>query len=75
MVTMRRQAAWKIAVYGREHGIPHFHLEGPGFRCSVAIATREVIVGDAPSRVLAEARGWAEAHESELAAKWRELNR
>jgi len=74
MVTMHRQAAWKIAVYGREHGIPHFHVEGPGFRCSVAIATREVIVGDAPAVVLAEATRWAEAHENELAAKWWELN-
>jgi hypothetical protein len=75
MVTMLRQAAWKIAVYGREHGIPHFHVEGLDFRCSVAIATREVIVGDAPARVLAEARDWAEVHEKELMAKWRELNR
>lgn len=66
---------WKIAVYGAEHGVPHFHVEGPGFRCSVSIATGEVIIGDAPSRVLAQARAWAAAHAADLAAKWRELNR
>ncbi len=71
---MHRQGAWKIAVYGAEHGMPHFHIEGAGFRCSVAITARALIVGDAPARVLAEARAWAEAHEAELAAKWRELN-
>lgn len=74
MVTMHRQANWKIAVYGREHGVPHFHVEGPGFRCSVAIATGEVIVGDAPVRVLAAAGIWARTNASMLAAKWQELN-
>jgi hypothetical protein len=56
MVTMHRHAKCKIAVYGAEHGVPHFHLEGPDLRGSVAIATGEVVVGDAPARVLAEAR-------------------
>jgi len=74
MVTMHRRANWKIAVYGAEHGMPHFHIEGPGFRCSISIAMREVIVGDAPAGVLAEARAWAAAHQTELAAKWQELN-
>lgn len=74
MVTMYRQAGWRIAVYGREHGAPHFHVEGPGFRCSVAIATRRLLVGSAPAAVLAAATLWAEAHEDELAAKWQELN-
>jgi hypothetical protein len=48
MVAMHRASGWRIAVYGREHGVPHFHIEGPGFRCSVAIATGEVIIGVAP---------------------------
>lgn len=74
MVTMHRHANWKIAVYGAEHGMPHFHVEGPGFRCSVAIATGELIIGDAPVRVLADARAWAVAHKGELMATWRELN-
>jgi hypothetical protein len=74
MVTMHRRRNWKIALYGRDHGIPHFHVEGPGFRCSVSIATRELIIGDAPAAVLAQAKAWAEAHEGELSAKWQELN-
>jgi hypothetical protein len=71
---MHRHGSWKIAVYGREHGVPHFHVEGPDFRCSVAIASRELIIGSAPAAVLADAAAWAEVHEAELAAKWRELN-
>ena len=74
MVTMHRRGNWKVAVYGRDHGAPHFHVEGPGFRCWVAIATRALIIGDAPRDMLEGAMAWAEAHEDELAAKWRELN-
>jgi hypothetical protein len=74
MVTMHRAGNWKIAVYGREHGVAHFHVECPSFRCSVAIATRELIIGEVPVAVLAEAIAWAKAHEDELAAKWQELN-
>ena len=74
MVTIHRRGNWKIAIYGADHGIPHFHVEGPDFRCSVSIATGEVIVGVAPARVLAEALAWAAAHRLELAATWQELN-
>lgn len=74
MVTMHRTATWKIAVYGNEHGVPHFHIEGPGFRCSVAIATGEVIVGAVPRSVLRAAVEWAAANEQELLETWRELN-
>ena len=74
MVTVHRHDAWKLAVYGREHGIPHFHIEGPGYRCSVGIATMEVIVGTAPPDVLRAARTWARKHRELLMTKWRELN-
>lgn len=74
MVTLYRQDGWKIAVYGREHGVPHFHVEGPGFRCTVVIATRERIIGEAPARVLSAATAWSEANTADLLAKWRELN-
>jgi hypothetical protein len=72
VVTLHRGQNWKIAVYGREHGVPHFHIEGPDFRCSVAIATLDVIV--VPAAVLALARAWARKNRSVLTAKWWELN-
>jgi hypothetical protein len=75
MVTLHRGADWKIAVYGREHGVPHFHIEAAGYRCSVAITTLEVIVGNAPSDVLKAARIWARENRADLMAKWQELNR
>jgi hypothetical protein len=74
MVTLYREAAWRIAVYGRDHGIPHFHIEGPGFRASVSIEGLELIVGTAPARILGAAREWARRHQDELMATWQELN-
>jgi hypothetical protein len=74
MPTLYTGRGWKIAVYGREHGVPHFHVEGPGYRCSIEIATGEVIIGVVPRRVLDAVRAWAKEHRAELTAKWQELN-
>jgi hypothetical protein len=75
MVTLARGPNWKIAVYGREHGLPHFHIEGPDFRASVGIISLEIIVGNVPARILGEALVWAKANRAELLDKWQELNR
>ena len=74
MVTVYRGSGWKIAVYGREHGIAHYHIEAAGYRCSVSIATQEVIIGGAPADVLKAAQTWARANRAALLAQWQELN-
>ncbi len=71
---MYRGPRWKIAVYGGDHGVPHFHIEGPGFRCSVAMASLDVIVGTAPAAVLKEALQWAQPNQALLIRTWQELN-
>ena len=74
MVTVYRRPGWKIAVYGREHGMAHFHIEGPDFRCSVSIETMDVIVGAVPTAVMKDACRWAKTNRSTLLTKWLELN-
>jgi hypothetical protein len=74
MVTVHRGPGWKIAVYGREHGVPHFHVEGPDFRCSVDIRTFDLIVGTVPVAALNAAIVWARKNRTTLMIKWRELN-
>jgi hypothetical protein len=73
-VTLYRAPSWKIAVYGRDHGVPHFHIEGKGWRCSVSIATLEMIIGDAPKAALTEAVAWASGRRADLLKTWHELN-
>jgi hypothetical protein len=74
MITVYRATYWKIAVYGRDHGLPHFHIEGPEFRASIAIATLDLIIGSAPTAVLEEALDWATGNQAALMQKWKELN-
>jgi Domain of unknown function (DUF4160) len=74
MVTLHRGPNWKIAVYAGDHGVPHFHIESPGSRASVAIESLEVIIGTVPRKVLVAALEWALIHKGELLAKWEELN-
>jgi hypothetical protein len=65
---------WKIAIYPADHGRPHYHIECPEHRCSVAIASGEVIVGSVPRAILKAARVWAAQHEDLLSETWKELN-
>src|SRR3546814_11267084 len=69
---MFRGPRWKIAVYGRDHGVPHFHIEGPDFRCSVAIASFDVIVGPVSAAVLKDALEWARPNQALLMQPWQE---
>lgn len=71
---MYRGNGWKIAVYGRDHGVPHFHIEGRDFRCSVSIWSFEVIVGSAPAAILRDALMWARPNQAPLMKVWQELN-
>lgn len=71
---MFRSSGWKIAIYARDHGIPHFHIEGPDFRCSVAIASFDLIVGTVPAGILTKALAWARANQAVLMQTWQELN-
>jgi hypothetical protein len=75
MTRLHHNRNWKIEVFGREHGIPHFHLRWPDGRASITIETLEVIIGNPPATILAEARQWAEVNRERLRAAWLDLNR
>jgi hypothetical protein len=71
---MHRNRSWKIQVFGREHGVPHFHLWTPNAAAVVAIDTLAVLSGAVDAKTLEEARPWADAHRAELLTEWRRLN-
>jgi len=74
MTRIHHNRNWKIEIFGREHGIPHFHLRWPDGRASIAIETLEVIIGNPPANILIEARKWAEDNRERLWKVWGELN-
>lgn len=59
-----------IAMYHREHGIPHFHAVYAGRRASIAIETLEILGGSLPDRAYRMVREWGELHRIELEANW-----
>jgi len=75
MTRLHHNRNWKIEVFGREHGIPHFHLRWPDGRASIDMETFEVIVGNPPADILAEARAWAKENKGLIRSEWRKLNR
>jgi hypothetical protein len=45
MTTMHRDRNWKIQVFGREHGVPHFHVRTPNAAAVIGIDTLAVLSG------------------------------
>ena len=74
MVTLHRSRNWKIEVFGREHGIAHLHVTGPGFRATVNIETGETIAGSLPSAALKEVRRWLDDNRDLALKLWKERN-
>ncbi len=74
MLTMHRSLDCKIALYRRDRGVPHFHIEGVNFRCTVAIASFEPIFGSAPPPILRKAVKWARLNQTALMRGWEDLN-
>ena len=61
-------------MFGREHGVPHFHVWTPNAATVIAIENLAVLSGAVDAKTLQEARAWAGAHRAELSAEWRRLN-
>jgi hypothetical protein len=59
-----------IAIYWKEHGIPHFHAKYGSYRASLSIEDLRLLEGILPPRVLALVVEWAAKNRSELMENW-----
>ena len=60
-----------IAIYYKEHGVPHFHAKYAGQTGVFSIVDLKLIEGHLPKRVVALVLEWAFEHRSELLENWR----
>jgi hypothetical protein len=60
-----------VAMYFREHGVPHFHASYGGARATIAIESLDILGGSIPDRAYRLVREWAALHQDELRANWR----
>jgi hypothetical protein len=59
-----------IAMYYREHGVPHFHALYGEHEASIAIDALESLQGYLPPRALRLVKRWASMHREELLQNW-----
>jgi len=59
-----------IAIYWKEHGVPHFHAKYAGYRASFSIDDLRLLEGSLPPRVTALVLEWAFLHRVELMENW-----
>ena len=60
-----------IALYWKEHGIPHFHAKYGGYRASFSIEELRLLEGKLPPCVMALIVEWTAIHRDELMEVWR----
>jgi len=59
-----------IAMYYKEHGVPHFHAKYSGQTGVFSIPDLKLIEGHLPKRVIALVLEWAFEHRVELGENW-----
>jgi len=59
-----------IAMYHKEHGVPHFHVKYGEYRGVFSIADLRLIEGHLPKRITSLVLEWAFEHRNELMADW-----
>ena len=59
-----------IAIYWKDHGVPHFHAKYGNHRASFAILDLVLLEGSLPPRVAALVSEWALLHRDALLEDW-----
>jgi hypothetical protein len=75
MPEIRRFGSFKLLMFFQDENPPHVHIKGTEFAAKIRISDGDLIAGEAPSKILRQARRWVEGHRSELLALWDEFQR
>jgi Domain of unknown function (DUF4160) len=59
-----------IAMYYREHGVPHFHALYGEYQASISIPSSELLGGSLPPQTFRLVKQWASLHREELLKNW-----
>lgn len=59
-----------IAMYYREHGMPHFHALYGEHKASISIPSLDLLGGSLPPQALRLVKRWATLHREELLKNW-----
>jgi hypothetical protein len=72
MPQIKRFSGFKLLMFFQDENPPHVHIKGPDFAAKMRIYGG-LITGDAPNKVLRQARQWLEENRADLLELWREF--
>jgi len=75
MPEIKRFGGFKLVMFFQDENPPHVHIRGTGFAAKIRISNGSLLAGEAPAKVLKEARGGIQQHRAELTALWDEFQR
>ena len=73
MPQIKRFSGFKLLMFFQDENPPHVHIKGPDFAAKMRIADGGLIAGDAPNKVLRQARQWLEENRADLLELWGEF--
>ena len=75
MPEIERFGSFKLLMFFQDENPPHVHIKGSDFVAKVRISNGDIMAGQAPNKVLKQARRWVEEHRSELLTLWDQFQR
>jgi hypothetical protein len=75
MPDIKRFGSFKLVMFFQDENPPHVHIIGTDFAAKIRISDGDLLAGEAPNKVLKQARRWIEGHRVELLARWSEFQR
>jgi Domain of unknown function (DUF4160) len=73
MLEIKRFGGFKLLMFFQDENPPHVHVKGPDFAAKLRLSNGELIAGDAPGKVLRQARRWIAANRQRLLDLWDEF--
>jgi hypothetical protein len=75
MPEIKRFAGFRLLMFFQDENPPHVHVASADFAAKIRISNDDLLAGDAPRKVLRQARRWIEMNRVELSAMWNEFQR
>lgn len=75
MPEIKRFAGFKLLMFFQDENPPHVHIKGSDFTAKMRISNGDLLAGNAPNKVVKQARRWVEEHQVELLKLWNEFQR
>lgn len=73
MPEIKRFGGFKVLMFFQDENPPHVHIKGADFAAKLRISDGSILAGDAPGRVLRQARRWIGSRRGPLLELWDEF--